>query len=122
MGGSGSGDRLARGSHKAQFPASEKTSQNAWDAAFSDFEPGFVERAEAAEAEARKIKADRLAAEEAENERLNQERLARSAAEKAAETPETEEDEQAARFGSRFAHAQATGVSGSGSGETGSNS
>ena len=100
--GKGFGDRLAKGGAKAAFPASEKTSQEAWDLAFGSFDEGYLKRAEEAEAKARQDKVDRLAAEAAADEKLNQERLARSQAEKAAEPVETANEQETFQFGSRY--------------------
>ena len=83
--------------------ASEKTSQEAWDAAFADYDADtYLARAEAAETQSRQDKVNRLAKEAAADEKLNQERLARSKAEKALEIPETKGELEVSRFGSRY--------------------
>jgi hypothetical protein len=123
MGGTGYGDRAARGQSKVAFPASEKTSQEAWDAAFSDYDADtYLARAERAEEQARQDKVARLAAEAASDEKLNQERLARSQAEKAAEPVETANEQEEFRFGSVYTDSQKDRVSSSSSREVGSNS
>jgi len=105
--GKGFGDRLAKGSAKAAFPASEKTSQETWDAAFADYDADtYLARAEEAEKQARQDKLNRLAAEAVSDEKLNQERLARSQAEKASEPVETVSEQEEFQFGSRFTNSK----------------
>lgn len=86
----GYGDRLARGTAKAVFPASEGASQEQFEKAVADFDPqAYIQKAEAAEAEARERRAQRIETEAAEAVQRDVEREQRRAAEAALEVEET---------------------------------
>jgi len=76
MGGSGHGDRLARGSVRAQFGSNSQVDQDKWNAMFEGWEgpEAFVKQAEALEQEARDRKASKQANEEEAYEQEQRER------------------------------------------------
>lgn len=68
MGGVGSGDKLARGSAKAQFPpAGGKKTQAEWDAMFEGFDPAVYDKHFEEEREAARVRVETAARKEQEN-------------------------------------------------------